>query len=310
MNFGVLEVANSTAAPAPGWAYVADTGAKGSTTALQPRKRARNQAASSLHETTARQETKILRELAVLDRENHKDVSIPIPVRHRDNAGREPLLIYIRMNSKPRQRHHPRRPQDPPVPKDLLQPPHRLPSPRPNPISHSPYTRPPRRLDPRAAATPRTAPTNLTSKGTRSHKKKDPSAVSTPTPLRRVSAAVPQPIKVEPDTPMPDALSLTLSQGSSNPPVPHPDDNSPLLVSRIPRMPSQAELEKLLSAPPLSYEDARGSWTAEDRRKPVRVFCEVCGYWGRVRCMRCGGKVCALECLNTHQEECFTRYGA
>lgn len=88
MNFGVLEVANSTAAPAPGWAYVADTAAKGSTTALQPRKRARNQAASSLHETTARQETKILRELAVLDRENHKDVSIPVPVRHRDNAGR------------------------------------------------------------------------------------------------------------------------------------------------------------------------------------------------------------------------------
>jgi zinc finger HIT domain-containing protein 1 len=109
---------------------------------------------------------------------------------------------------------------------------------------------------------------------------------------------------------MPDAPSLILSQGSSNPPVPHPEDNSPLLVSRIPGMPSHAEIEKLLSAPSLSYEEARGSWTEEDRRKPVRVFCEVCGYWGRVRCMRCGGKVCALECLSTHQEECFTKYGA
>jgi zinc finger HIT domain-containing protein 1 len=75
-------------------------------------------------------------------------------------------------------------------------------------------------------------------------------------------------------------------------------------------MPSQAEIERLLAAPPLSYNDARGSWTAEDRRKPVRQFCEVCGYWGRVKCTRCGGRVCALECLGVHQEECFTRYGA
>ncbi|TVY27900.1 hypothetical protein LHYA1_G003022 [Lachnellula hyalina] len=262
MNFGVLEVANSTVAPAPGWAYVADTGAKGSTTALQPRKRARNQAASSLHETTARQETKILRELAVLDRENHKDVSIPIPVRHRDNAGRAshgkgttPAVRKILQSQKTFSNHLTDFQALGPTP---------LPSaPPPTPAVATP----------RAAATPRTASTNLTSKGTRSHKKKDPSAVSTPTPLRRVSAAAPQPIKIEPDTPMPDAPSVVLSQGSSKPPVPHSEDDSPLLVSRMPRLPSQAELEKLLSAPPLSYEEARGSWTAEDRRKPVRVFC-------------------------------------
>lgn len=75
-------------------------------------------------------------------------------------------------------------------------------------------------------------------------------------------------------------------------------------------MPTQAELEKLLTMPPLSYNEAGGKWTKEDRRRPVRVFCEVCGYWGRVRCTRCGGKVCALECLGVHGEECFTRYGA
>ncbi|TVY54540.1 hypothetical protein LCER1_G002255 [Lachnellula cervina] len=300
MNFGVLEVANSTAAPAPGWAYVADTAAKGSTTALQPRKRARNQAASSLHETTARQETKILRELAVLDRENHKDVSIPVPVRHRDNAGRAshgkgttPAVRKILQSQKTFSNHL--------TDFQAL---------GPTALPAAPTPLPPAVSTPRAAATPRTASTNLTSKGTRSHKKKVPSAVPTPTPLRRVSAAAPQPIKVEADTPMPDAPSVTLSQGSSNPPVPHSEDGSPLLESWIPRLPSQAELEKLLSAPPLSYEEARGSWTLEDRRKPVRVFCEVCGYWGRVRCMRCGGRVCALECLNTHQEECFTRYGA
>lgn len=52
------------------------------------------------------------------------------------------------MNSKPWQRHHPRRPQDPPVPKDLLEPPHRLPSPRPNSPPRSPYAPSPRRLNP------------------------------------------------------------------------------------------------------------------------------------------------------------------
>ena len=75
-------------------------------------------------------------------------------------------------------------------------------------------------------------------------------------------------------------------------------------------MPSQEEIERLLAMPPLSYTEARGSWMDDDRRRPVRKFCEVCGYWGRVRCTKCGGYVCALECLDVHKEECFNRYGA
>ena len=123
--------------------------------------------------------------------------------------------------------------------------------------------------------------------------------------------STPVPIKAEPgntDIPMPDAPLL--SDGNSKIPAPHPGDKDVLLISRIPGMPSQAEIEKLLAAPALSYNEARGVWVDEDSRKPVRQFCEVCGYWGRVRCTRCGGKVCALECLNVHQEDCFTRYGA
>lgn len=92
------------------------------------------------------------------------------------------------------------------------------------------------------------------------------------------------------------------------PPPAHPGDSDKLLISRIPKMPTQEEINKLVSAPPLSYEDAKG--TVEGEGRPVRVFCEVCGYWGRVRCVRCGGRVCALECLDVHKEECFTRYGA
>lgn len=87
MNFGVLEVATGNSkATAPGWAYVA----VGPVTASQPssRKRIRNEKLPGHNETSAKQEAKILRELAALDRENHRDVSIPVPIRHRDNAGR------------------------------------------------------------------------------------------------------------------------------------------------------------------------------------------------------------------------------
>lgn len=164
---------------------------------------------------------------------------------------------------------------------------------------------------PRSA--PGTATPHLTSKGTRSHKKKDPNAPPTSTPLRKVSTpsqATPVPVKAEPgtDIPMPDAPVLLMQD--LPPPPAHPGDHDVLLMSRIPAMPTQAEIEKLLAAPPLSYNEARGDWSEEDRRKPVRSFCEVCGYWGRVRCTRCGGRVCALDCLTIHQEECFTRYGA
>lgn len=144
----------------------------------------------------------------------------------------------------------------------------------------------------------------------RSHKKKDPSEPPAPTPLRKAPTAS-KATSVKPeaeDSLMSDAVP-SLSLGSSTMPPAHPRDDDPLLVSRIPQLPSQAEIDALLAVPPLTYHDARGSLTEEDRRKPTRQFCEVCGYWGRVKCTRCGGRVCALECLNVHQEECFTRYG-
>lgn len=100
-----------------------------------------------------------------------------------------------------------------------------------------------------------------------------------------------------------------LISAESTAPAPHPGDDDPLLVSAVPDPPSDAELRKLLAHPPLSYVEARASWDDGDRTYPTRKFCEVCGYWGRVRCMKCGTRVCALECLETHQEECVTRYG-
>ena len=93
------------------------------------------------------------------------------------------------------------------------------------------------------------------------------------------------------------------------PPPVHPGDNDPLLISRVPLFPSDEELRALMTAPPLSYLEARASWGDEEARYPKRAFCEVCGYWGRVRCIKCGARVCALDCLETHREDCVTRYG-
>lgn len=78
------------------------------------------------------------------------------------------------------------------------------------------------------------------------------------------------------------------------------------LESRVPAMPTDEELRRLLAAPALSYGEATGNW---EEKYPTRAFCEVCGYWGRVRCMKCGTRVCALDCLELHREECVTRYG-
>ena len=165
-----------------------------------------------------------------------------------------------------------------------------------------PVSLPPASNPPRVAPAP---PTDVPPK--RSHKKKDPNAPTKETSLRRVSTAAVKPEAI--DTPMTGIGAPIVFAEVRDPPA-HPRDGDPLLVSRIPTMPTQEEIKKLLAAMPLSYNEARGTWTEDDRRKPIRHFCEVCGYWGRVKCMRCGGRVCALECLNVHQEECFTRYGA
>ena len=99
-NFGVLEVPTSKAQAAPGWAYVPDTGVNASVTANQPASGRRARNLPNVADTTAKQDAKILRELAALDRENYRDVQIPIPVRHRDNAGRGKSPISISAPSR------------------------------------------------------------------------------------------------------------------------------------------------------------------------------------------------------------------
>lgn len=89
-NFGVIEVAGSKTTNAPGWAYIPDTVVNPAAASFQPtnRKRAaRKQAALSVSDVSARQEAKIRKELEALDRDNHRDVNIPIPPKAGGSRG-------------------------------------------------------------------------------------------------------------------------------------------------------------------------------------------------------------------------------
>jgi|SRR5690242_2674928 len=61
-----------------------------------------------------------------------------------------------------------------------------------------------------------------------------------------------------------------------------------------------ATLEALLNAPPLPYSQ---SFAAPPPAKgpPQRQFCDNCGYWGTIKCRKCGARVCGLECKEAHE---------
>ncbi|KAL7897546.1 hypothetical protein HDV63DRAFT_367880 [Trichoderma sp. SZMC 28014] len=273
-NFGVIELASAKTTSAPGWAYVPDTGILPGSNALQPanRKRARNAPAGvTVGDLTARQEAKIRKEIEALERDGGKDISIPIPAKSGKAPGKHtPNVRKILQSQKTFSNHL----------DDFLA------------IQAQ--------VEGGPAAAGNNRPNNASSK--RPSNKRDATAASTPTGSNK-----PTPGIQEEDVTMADAdLPPVLVGQYRPPPATHPGDNDPLLASLVPDLPSDEELRKLLAHPPLTYYEARGKW--EDNY-PTRVFCEVCGYWGRVRCMKCGTRVCALDCLETHREECVTRYG-
>lgn len=79
-----------------------------------------------------------------------------------------------------------------------------------------------------------------------------------------------------------------------------PLDAEPLLKSHVPTAPSEEVMETLLSGPPLSYNAARTA--PPPLGKPQRQFCEICGYWGTIKCMKCGARVCGLDCKGAHDD--------
>ncbi|KAK3621201.1 hypothetical protein LTR22_025305 [Elasticomyces elasticus] len=86
------------------------------------------------------------------------------------------------------------------------------------------------------------------------------------------------------------------------------DDSDGDEESQLPGLPSAAEMEALLNAPPLTYAQARAS-SPPPGLPPPRRFCETCGYWGRARCLKCGAMTCSVVCKDEHdQSKCLKMY--
>ncbi|RPB25941.1 hypothetical protein L211DRAFT_805655 [Terfezia boudieri ATCC MYA-4762] len=114
-----------------------------------------------------------------------------------------------------------------------------------------------------------------------------------------------------------DELSL-LTHHASNPPPTHPahlsasmrssrrDPPPPILdhPAQVTTTPGWVVLSGCSYGLPLSHPAAR----ADPSNKPQRVFCEICGYWGRYRCIKCGARYCDLECKAGHEETRCQRF--
>ncbi|KAI0447718.1 hypothetical protein F4803DRAFT_545776 [Xylaria telfairii] len=292
-NFGVIEVASTKTTSAPGWAYVPDRQphpAASSVPAPTNRKRARAAAGGaplSLADANARQEAKARREIEILDRDNARDAQIAIPAKPGGSGGGG----ISRTGGK----------KYTPNVRKVLQ-------------SQKTFAN---HLDDYVALLSQQEATGTPASGNapetttrRPGGGQRQASASAPTSSKKPAA------KQDPDddVEMPNAEPQDEPRSAILSPHPlppaRPGDDDPLLTSRLPPFPSDDELRALLAAPPLSYLEARGTWPpGNGQQYPTRAFCVVCGYWGRVRCMKCGTRVCALECLETHQEECITRYG-
>ncbi|KAI1461977.1 hypothetical protein F4805DRAFT_189573 [Annulohypoxylon moriforme] len=312
-NFGVIELATAKTTHAPGWAYVPDTAPSLAATAIQPghRKRAaRNQntaSTSALYaDADARQEAKLRREIEALDRDNYgRDVNIPIAAKSGGKASvkkHTPNVRKILQSQKTFANHL----DD----FDALSAADKAAA-----MGISNTTTTAQGAGKKGAVTTTAAEKGKGKRGGKSTSRSASVSKATPAAVKQedndvemLDAPPSDNASSLPNQQRPHSSILASLPPSSYPPS-HPLDNDPLIVSRVPPLPTDEELKALMRAPPLTYAEARGRWTEDDQRYPARAFCEVCGHWGRVRCMKCGARACALECLETHREECVTRYG-
>ena len=82
---------NSSSISAPGWAYVPDNGYDPSKVAIQPtgaRKRAARTSGVAGGDTTTRQQNAVLKHLADLEKDSHRDVQISVPPKQKDTTSR------------------------------------------------------------------------------------------------------------------------------------------------------------------------------------------------------------------------------
>ncbi|EED23520.1 HIT finger domain protein, putative [Talaromyces stipitatus ATCC 10500] len=273
----------------PGWAYVPETSLQKSSsstaaTALTSRKRGIREPGGSTTDLTSRQNHAILRHLAELDRENHRDnVHIPVPVRkdaiQRDNGrgARAKTTSNVRriVQSQKTFRNY---------------------------------------LDDEEAALGY-ASTSVMGSGAAvpaagASKVAKIAGRRSLTPAAAASNTDMLTERQKPTKKQNTERTTTTQDNNENPEVQEtpiqggliksPHDNDHLLKSYIPHAPSDRLMAALLAEPPLRYHVARAAPSASG--KPARRFCTICGYWGKIRCKNCGVRTCGLECYKVHED--------
>lgn len=287
-----VEVLPSTGTTAtPGWTYVADRGLDPSKRAVAPtlsRKRNIRDAGKS-GDISSRRANAIARHLAELDRENQRDVSIPVPVKQAKEAGSRGTRAKTTSNVR-----------------RILQSQKTF-------MNHladeeaalaaggggaaavqglgNVAAAAARSKVAAAAATRSSTPASLattttTATGRRGRVSTGAMLTSTPTPAPEQGEGEGEDVKKE-DEPRPKLHKTK-------------HDNDLLLRSYAPSMPSGRVMQRLLSEPPLSYNAARAGPPSSTR--PARAFCCMCGYWGKIRCKNCHLRTCGLDCYRVHED--------
>ncbi|PGH06451.1 hypothetical protein AJ79_06541 [Helicocarpus griseus UAMH5409] len=293
----------------PGWAYVPDTSYGGTTGGrVGGRKRAVRElggAGGRADVSSSRQNTAILRHLAELDRENHKDTHIPIPTKQKGASAKEKTrgkttsnVRRILMSQK--------------TFKNYLD-------------DEEAALAQAQSQGSTAATTATSSVTAAASAAARSAALKSSSKSNTPrtlshpaTPKSTTNPAgtTDQPSESQSATP---SVISTSQQPPQQQLIASNYDNDPLLRSYIPPAPSEKLMQLLLAEPPLSYNASRATLTgpgpgrgpaAAGITKPPRHFCSICGYWGRVKCVKCRARACGLECYRIHEETRCDRFYA
>ena len=284
----------------PGWAYVPDT-TLNPIAAFQPGQRKRGRTGQpSAATTSAKQQKAIDQRLRDLEKENYKDVHIPIPKREGSaRAGKKMTSNVRRILGYNRTFAHYLDDMESALANGERVH-YALPSIHPSHINDAPQST--SRKDSKRKSMP-PPPTRRPSSASKAKSK----------------AAVKKEQETDADTEMldpPSSPSTTRTPSSpqikpasqtqptdETPSYPPAWDTEPLLTSTsLAPNPTARVMALLISEPPLSYTAARAKPLDPEKELPVRHFCVMCGYWGKVKCRKCGERCCgSLECWRGHE---------
>ncbi|OJD38097.1 hit finger domain [Diplodia corticola] len=281
----------SGAAPAPGWAYVPDTGYDPSKVAINPtaRKRTARQDLAGAPDLTGRQQTQLHKRIAELDRENQKEVALPARTKERastprEKAGRKMTPAVRKILQSGRTFAH------------WLADEEALSAQRHAAGQSSAVQTAAASPAPSSSAAPSGTQSSRSKKTLASRTKRSGSTAVSSSPATPTAQSALSTGSVAAQSPA--AQSAAEAELTDAPPM---EEDAPLLCSVAPAAPSVQEIQALLAHPPLPYGAARAA-PPNPEGPPRRQFCEICGYWGRIKCFKCAARVCGLECKRAHDE--------